>query len=50
MAIKHGYKSSFDAIKEVNRKYNDHNSSLYMNDTYRNKAINAINNNANSNK
>ena len=50
MAIKHEYKSSFDAIKEINRRYNDPNSSLYMNDTYRNKAINAINSKANLSK
>ena len=34
--------SSADAIGEINRRYNDPNSSLYMNDTYRTKAIKAI--------
>ena len=42
MSIKGKYKSSADAIKEINRRYNDPNSTFYMNATYRDKAISSI--------
>lgn len=40
--------SSTDAIREINKKYNDPMSDKYMNLTWKNSRINAINNNVNT--